>query len=108
MHLSCKLLKGSVAEERWWFWRPTVVTFAAFLLLRSAFLDLLTSQNLSLGSLASVQDKLIAVLLQAVQLKSYSAAELVAAGKLESALSEVTGDSYPVTFSMNGTTVGTH
>lgn len=85
-----------------------MVTFAAFLLLRSAFLNLLTAQNLSLGSIASIQDQLIAVLLQAVLLKSYSAAELEAAGKLESALSEVTGDSYPVTFVMNGTTVGTH
>lgn len=78
------------------------------LLGRSAFLAMLESQNLSLSDLATFQDKVTAVLLQSIILKSYDIKALATAKDLPSALSSVEGKPFPLTFGKNGSSVRLH
>ncbi len=78
------------------------------LLVRSAFLGMLQSQNLSLSDLAKIQDKVTAVLLQSIILKSYDIKALATATVLPSALSSIEGKPFPLTFKKNGTSVRLH
>lgn len=70
--------------------------------LRRAFVPLLKDQGLDLVDLSKVSDKLLAVLLQSIVLKPYTAEQLAGLKTAPSALEDLLKEDYPLTFATEG------